>query len=272
MLKKTSIKSLFRITALTMAFLIFAVTGAQSYSLAASAETLQGDQEAVNSTVESNSPEPTNNETPNITEEAPNDETLNNDEETSLDDNFHNVNVGDLEIMGEDTSPEASMFVLPIVWAGMGIGQLLGWLAGGTAAVVTIVKFGENVARVADFAAELRKSKQKDKPRYYKAKIDKQGMYIFKGLTDEEALKHLKDSSSNDVWTPLETDAKSLALKYAVSIVGVGSIKITEKESHHLTGYNDTRYYLHYHGEKIGIKRSGHIFYDSTGRMGVNPR
>ncbi|UPK46615.1 hypothetical protein [Paenibacillus pabuli] len=272
MLNKTSIKSLFRITALTMAFLIFAVTGAQSYSLAAGAETTQRDQEAVTSTAENIVPETLTDETSNIAEDTLFDESHRNTEETATDENYHTLDVGDLETMGEDNSPEASMFVLPIVWAGMGIGQLLGWLAGGTAAVVTIVKFGENVARVADFAAELRKSKQKDKPRYYKAKIDKQGMYIFKGLTDEEALKHLKDSSSNDVWTPLETDAKSLALKYAVSIVGVGSIKITEKESHHLTGFNDTRYYLHYHGEKIGIKRSGHIFYDSTGRMGVNPR
>lgn len=160
MLKKTSIKALFRITALTMAFLIFAVTGAQSYSLAAGAETLQRDQETVSSTVEGNSHEPTNNETPNITEEALNDETLNSDEETSLDESFHNVNVGDLEIMGEDTSFITPM-AHPIVWAGMGIGQLLGWLAGGAAAIVTITKFGVEVVEAANFLSEYNKSKRK---------------------------------------------------------------------------------------------------------------
>jgi hypothetical protein len=270
---KASIKSFFRTTAMTLAFLIFIVTGAQSYSLAAGAETLQTDQEAVINTVESNIPEPTNDENPNINEEeAPSEEILNNEEETHSDENYHNVNIGDLNIIGEDTSPETSMFALPVIWAGMGIGKLVLWLAGGAATIVTVVKFGEEVVRVADFAKELSKSKQKDKPKYFKAKTDKEGMYIFNGLTESDAIQHLKKSSSNEIWTPLEADAKSLALKVATSFVGIGSVKVIGPESHHGTGYNDTRYYLHYHGEKVGVFRTGHIFYDTVGRLGTNRR
>ncbi|WP_434752474.1 hypothetical protein [Paenibacillus amylolyticus] len=268
MLKKTSIKSLFRITALTMAFLIFAVTGAQSYSLAAGAETLQRDQEAVNSTVESNSPEPTNNETPNIIEEAPNDETLNNDEETSLDDNFQNVNVGDLEIVADD-NPTVSPMALPlVVWAGMGIGQLLGWLAGGTAAVVTIVKFGENVVRVADFAAELRKSKEKEKPKYFTIFKDKQQIYIRKPLTEREAISFLKKSPNNEIWAPEHNDARGIALKIAIEWVGG---EVIGPENHFKKGTNDEKYYWHFHAKKGNTLRTGHIFYGVATQTGANP-
>lgn len=136
---KTSIKSILRITTLTLAFLIFFVASAQTYSLAAGADSLNSVQEASTNKDENSSQEVTIEESQNSGEDVSNDET------------HTTVNVGELEEMGDEISPETSLIVPVLPWIGMGIGELLAWLGGGAAAGLAIYKFGQEVVAVRDF-------------------------------------------------------------------------------------------------------------------------
>lgn len=163
MLKRTSIKSLFRVTALTMAFFIFAVTGAQSYSLAAAAEVLQRDPGTESSTVENTISE-------SFAEQDPEDNSIDQSENNTYgavtDENYHSpADIDNLEIVGEDNSTVTPMAFPIVVWAGMGIGQLLGWLAGGAAVTVAIIN---GYVEAKEFVRELSKSKEKTHPNIIK--------------------------------------------------------------------------------------------------------
>ncbi|MCL6664186.1 hypothetical protein [Paenibacillus amylolyticus] len=265
MLKKVLIKSLFRITALTMAFLIFAVTGAQSYSSSAWAETLQRDQEAVTNTADNIVPEILTNEMSemsNIIEEAPLiNESQDSIEETQSEENYHNVNIGDLDIIGEDISPEESKLVIgALPWIGMNMGRLLGWLAGGAVAADVLVKSG---LEVFEFAKELQKSKEKEKPKYFKVTITKKSLIIKEPLTEKQAIDFLSGTVGRDLWTPTYNDALGIASKVAKEIKG----SVSDHHNHFLTGRKDSIYYNHFHAENV-VFRTGHIFYGNTGLVG----
>ncbi|MBT2285178.1 hypothetical protein J7E78_16680 [Paenibacillus polymyxa] len=249
MLIKASIKSLFRITALTMAFLIFATTAAQSYSFAAELDSITNDQEAHTSSLQEETAE----------------ETQNSSGEIPTDDNYHNVNIGDLEFVGEELSPETSMIVGTLPWVGMNLGRLLGWLAGGVAVLDTIRLNGIEVTRVYDFAIELARSKEKNKPKYFTATYRKE-LYIINAITEERAITLLEIDPTINIWTPTMGDARNLAKKVAANINGT----ITISENHWETGKNDTYYYHHFHAKKGQTWRSSHIFYGATGLLGKN--
>lgn len=244
-----------------MAFLIFAVTGAQSYSLAAGTETLQPNQESLHNTSEKTGQETLNDESSNLTEDFPLvDEGLiqNNFEETQLDENYHNVNIGDLDNTGDDVSLEASLAALP--WIGMNLGRLLGWLAGG-AVVVDLTKTGMDVL---EFSKELDKSKEKEKPKYFKVSKTKTTLIIKEPLTEQQAIDWLSDLPERDLWTPTYNDALNIASKVAKLKRG----KVTPSQNHFSPeGYKDTKYFNHFHAESV-VFRTGHIWYGNTGLWG----
>ncbi|ETT44738.1 hypothetical protein [Paenibacillus sp. FSL H7-689] len=262
MLKKTSIKSLYRITALTMAFLIFAVTGAQSYSLAAGAETLQRDQEAVTSSVENTNPGTITDETTFNTNQPQTDDqsqSQNNVEETPSNENYHNVNIGDFDIIGEDFPIEESKAVWVLPWVGWEIGKVIVWLAAGAAVGVTVV---EGFVEAQAFVKELSKSKQQNKPKYYRVKFNKTHMYVGKPMTDQEAYDYLAKTPFNDIWTPDYNSARIIAAKFGT---------VDGPKAHNDTGYNDTRYWYHFHGVSPTY-RTGHIFYGTGSLLGLRKR
>lgn len=239
MFKKATIKSIFRITALSLALFVLFTSVLQPYSVSAQAE-----QQA--------------SATQELMENISNAPTL----EVNENANFHEINVGDLEFQGELDLNESKLVWVP--WAGLAIGEVITWLTGlaaGAIAVHTIYKFGQDVVAVADFAAELSKSKQKDKPKYFAAKTDKTGLYILRPLQESEVVLYISNSS-NEVWTAYPSDARSLASKFK-SVAG--------PENHFDTGYNDTPYYYHFHGV-IGKVRTGHIFYGTSSRLGLHKR
>ncbi|WP_433744938.1 hypothetical protein [Paenibacillus amylolyticus] len=262
MFKKASLKSFFRITALTMAFLLFAVTGAQSYSLAAGVEKLQNDQETVTSTENNIVPETVPDESSNITEDARTDnesQSQSNVAETPSKENYHNVNIGDFDIIGKDVPLEESKVAWVLPWVGWEIGKVLVWLAAGAAVGVAVI---DGFVEAKAFVSELTKSKQKDKPKYYTVKYDKNYMYVGSPLTDQQALDRVT-SPFGEVWTPNYNDARTLASKHA------SGGKIVGPENHYKTNYNDTRYFWHFHGQKPNGVRSGHIFYGTESQMGA---
>jgi hypothetical protein len=247
---RTSYYNPSRITTLTLAFLIFFVASAQTYSLAAGADSLNSVQEASTNKDENSSQEVTIEESQNSGEDVSNDET------------HTTVNVGELEEMGDEISPETSLIVPVLPWIGMGIGELLAWLGGGAAAGLAIYKFGQEVVAVRDFVQELSKNNNRDKPVYYKAKTDKSGLYILGTLKDKNAAKTYVTNSNNEVWASSYNDASALARSFGSA---------TRLENHYDTGYSDTKYYNHFHGI-TGNKRSGHIFYGADYVWGANRR
>lgn len=87
-------------------------------------------------------------------------------------------------------------------------------------------------------------------------------MYVGKPLTDQEAYDYLKISPFNEIWTPDYNSGRIIAAKFGT----VDGPKI-----HNDTGYNDTRYWWHFHGESKTF-RTGHIFYGTASQLGKNPR
>ncbi|WP_339177617.1 hypothetical protein MHB43_21060 [Paenibacillus sp. FSL H8-0317] len=266
MFKKASLKSFFRITALTMAFLLFAVTGAQSYSLAAGVEKLQSDQEVVTSTEDNIVPETVADESSNITEDArttdDESQSQSNVAESPSNENYHNVNIGDFDIIGEDVPLEESKVAWVLPWVGWEIGKVIVWLAAGAAVGVTVI---EGFVEAKAFVSELTKSKQKDKPKYYRVKYDKLNLYVGAPLTDDQAFSIIS-SPYGEVWTPSYNDGRILAAKFA------GKNGKIISENHSKKNYNDTRYFWHFHGEKSNGVRSGHIFQGTEGQMGQIPK
>ncbi|MFW5435323.1 hypothetical protein [Paenibacillus apiarius] len=167
-----------------------------------------------------------------------------------------------------DSHGNDSMFVVPALpWIGWGIGQLIGWLTAGAAVtIVTIELAGETYAFVNEMAEAISKSKKEDKPRFYVAKSrngNKEPLLVGKPLGEGEAELWLKASIHNEVWAVSDKDAKGLAMR-------VGQGKFVGPENHWQTGYNDTRYYYHYHGGSRGD--TGHIFYGTNNFLGKNKR
>lgn len=237
---KKILKSFFRATALMLALVIVFVACVPSQSLAADLSTQENNQ-IIAGNKNTNSTTVTN-----VTYE--------------LDpaDDFIHTNI-------DKESTAAQPTIVPVLpWVGMGIGQFLGWLAAGAAAGITIYKFGTEVVRVADFAKELSKNNKQDKPKYFKVKFDKDDLYVLAPIPDEEVVAYMLKGSSYDVWTPNMSDAKALAAKFG-NVVG--------PENHYNTGYNDTKYFYHYHGKITATQyRTGHIFYGTSYRLGITKR
>jgi len=234
------LQSFFKVTALALALIILFTTCTPSYSLA------------------SNLPEQ-----PGSTSLVTNE---NLDAKTVTDVTYQLDNTGDFintNIERDHNTVEPT--ILPALpWIGMGVGQLLGWLAAGAAASITIYKFGVEVARVADFAKELSKNNRQDKPKYFKVKFDKEDLYVLSPIPDSDVVAYLLKGSSYDVWTPNMSDAKALATKFG-NVIG--------PENHYNTGYNDTKYFYHYHGKVTATQyRTGHIFYGTSYRLGITRR
>ncbi|WCF06310.1 hypothetical protein NDS46_18335 [Paenibacillus thiaminolyticus] len=154
--------------------------------------------------------------------------------------------------------PEVSARFLPALpWIGMGIADLIGWLAAGAATVAIIHEAGQTWAKVNDVSKELTSSKKEDKPKFFVAKTVEGGktpLYIGRPLQEGEAETYLKESIHNNVWAPYQNDAKNLAMR-------VGQGHYTGPEIHWETGKKGTMYYWHYHGGKESNRVTGHIFY-----------
>ncbi len=220
--------SFFKVTALVLALMILFTTCSPSYSMASG----------------SNSNENVHN--------------------TTVTDNTYGLDSTEEFDPGIETGKVQPTIVPVLPWVGMGIGQFLGWLAAGTAAGITIYKFGAEVVRVADFAKELSKNNKQDKPKYFKVKFDKEDLYVLAPIPDNEVVAYMLNGSSYDVWTPNMNDAKALAAKFG-NVVG--------PENHYNTGYNDTKFFYHYHGKITATQyRTGHIFYGTSYRLGINRR
>ncbi|GBF76673.1 hypothetical protein PA598K_05157 [Paenibacillus sp. 598K] len=95
---------------------------------------------------------------------------------------------------------------------------------------------------------------------------DTNGLYVHAPLTEQGAVDYLLASTQNEVWTPNEKDAKALAMR-------IGQGRFRGPENHYRTGFNDTRYFYHYHGgDDRTFYQTGHIFYGTSSHLGLNKR
>lgn len=262
MFKKATIKSFLRITSATLAFIILFATSVQSYSLAAEIDHQTITQEISEDVTSNNSDEPVIVEPQEEKPENLLPEEIIQEQDTEVtpaDENFHEVNLEDIEVQSEEELVTTQV-VFAAPWVGMGIGQLLGWLAGGTAAAVVVYKFAEDAVEVRQFARELSRSREREKPKYFLAYKDSMNLYVGKPLTESEAVNSLNMSSRLEIWTANYSDAQYIAKKIG---------KSSGHENHYYSGWNDTRYFDHVHGERGGY-RTGHIFFGTNGRWGLN--